>query len=112
MRRGTPAGCPTASLDDLKFAPEINDAFEIGGKYNGRGFDVNLAIFQQSFDDFQLNLFNGIAFEVDTVNSCDDDLDGADTDNSGVTGACDGKLRSGVRSRGVELSSSPVRCAT
>jgi outer membrane receptor protein involved in Fe transport len=94
---------PTASLDSLKFNPEINNAFEIGGKYNGRGFDVNLAIFQQSFDDFQLNLFNGIAFEVDTVNSCSDDLNGADTDNSGTTGACSGKLRSGVRSRGVEL---------
>ena len=93
----------TASLDALKFNPEINNAYEVGGKYNGRGFDVNLAIFQQSFDDFQLNLFNGIAFEVDTVNSCADDLNGADTDNSGVTGACTGKLKSGVRSRGVEL---------
>ena len=92
-----------ASLDDLKFNPEINNAIELGGKYNGRGFDVNLAIFQQSFDDFQLNLFNGIAFEVDTVNSCEDDLNGTDTDNSGLTGACTGKLRSGVRSRGVEL---------
>jgi len=94
---------PTARLDALQFNPEINDAYEVGAKYNGRGFDVNLAIFQQSFDDFQLNLFNGIAFEVDTVNSCDEDLNGGDTDNSGVTGACSGKLRSGVRSRGVEL---------
>lgn len=94
---------PTASLSDLKFAPEINNAFEIGGKYNGRGFDVNLAVFQQSFDDFQLNLFNGIAFQVDTVNSCSDDLNDGDTDNSSITGECTGKLRSGVRSRGVEL---------
>jgi outer membrane receptor protein involved in Fe transport len=93
----------TASLDDLEFDPEINDAFELGAKYNGRGFDVNVAAFQQSFDDFQLNLFNGIAFEVENVNSCSDDLDDADTDNSGLTGACDGKLRSGVRSRGIEV---------
>ncbi|MDQ3145200.1 MAG: TonB-dependent receptor [Pseudomonadota bacterium] len=94
---------PGASLDSLQFNPEINDAVELGAKYNGRGFDVNVAVFQQLFDDFQLNLFNGIAFEVDTVNSCNDDLDGADTDNSGVTGACDGKIGSGVRSRGVEV---------
>ena len=93
----------TATLDSLKFNPEINDAFEVGAKYNGRGFDVNVAVFQQSFDDFQLNLFNGIAFEVDTVNSCDEDLNGADTDNSGLTGACTGKLKSGVRSRGIEV---------
>ena len=93
----------TARLDSLKFNPEINDAFEVGAKYNGRGFDANLAVFQQSFQDFQLNLFNGIAFEVDTVNSCDEDLNGADTDNSGLTGACAGKLKSGVRSRGVEV---------
>ena len=94
---------PTASVADLRFDPEINDAFELGAKYNGRGFDVNVAAFQQDFKDFQLNLFNGIAFEVETVNSCDEDLNGGDTDNSGTTGTCDGKLRSGVRSRGVEL---------
>ena len=72
----------TATLADLRFDPEINDAFEIGAKYNGRGFDVNIAAFQQSFDDFQLNLFNGIAFQVETVNSCSDDLGGTDTDNT------------------------------
>ncbi|MBA2636580.1 MAG: TonB-dependent receptor, partial [Sphingomonas sp.] len=93
----------TASLDDLEFDPEIVDAVELGAKYNGRGFDVNVAAFQQLFDDFQLNLFNGISFEVENVNSCSEDLDGADTDSSGATGECTGKLRSGVRSRGVEL---------
>lgn len=111
---GTGPVSPTATLDSLKFNPEINNAFEVGGKYNGRGFDVNLAVFQQSFDDFQLNLFNGIAFEVDTVNSCADDLNGADTDNSGLTGSCTGKLKSGVRSRGVELEffTRPMRDVT
>ena len=39
----------TASLDDLQFKPEINDAFELGAKYNGRGFDVNVALFHQLF---------------------------------------------------------------
>jgi outer membrane receptor protein involved in Fe transport len=62
---GTGAVLGAATLDDLEFDPEINDAFELGAKYNGRGFDVNVAAFHQSFDDFQLNLFNGIAFEVE-----------------------------------------------
>ena len=93
----------TATLEDLEFDPEMVDAVELGAKYNGRGFDVNVAAFQQLFDDFQLNLFNGISFEVENVNSCSDDLDGADTDNDSTTGGCDGKVRSGVRSRGVEL---------
>ena len=63
-------------------------------------------MFQQLFDDFQLNLFNGVAFEVETVNSCKGDLDGSDTDNDQAppfTGACLGKTRHGVRSRGLEL---------
>ncbi|MEO7240370.1 MAG: TonB-dependent receptor, partial [Sphingomicrobium sp.] len=93
----------TARLRDLQFDPEINDAFELGAKYNGRGFDLNVAAFRQSFDDFQLNLFNGIAFQVETVNSCSKDLGGADTDNSSATGGCTGKVRSGVRSQGVEV---------
>ncbi|MBA3526841.1 MAG: TonB-dependent receptor [Sphingomonas sp.] len=99
----TGAVLPTATLNDQEFDPEIVDAVELGAKYNGRGFDVNVAAFQQLFDDFQLNLFNGIAFEVENVNSCSEDLSGADSDVSGATGACDGKLRSGVRSRGVEV---------
>ncbi|MEA1072579.1 TonB-dependent receptor [Sphingomonas sp. LY160] len=94
---------PTADLDALKFDPEINDAFELGAKYNGRAIDVNVAAFRQSFGDFQLNTFNGIAFEVENVNSCSDDLNGADTDNSALTGACTGKVRNGVRSTGVEV---------
>ena len=99
---------PTASVDDLQFDPEINDAIEFGAKYNGRGLDINVAVFQQLFDDFQLNLFNGIAFEVETVNSCDGDLDvpNGDTDNDQTlpyTGACTGKVRHGVRSRGIEV---------
>ncbi|HET9810555.1 MAG TPA: TonB-dependent receptor [Sphingomicrobium sp.] len=94
---------PDATLADLQFEPETNDAFEIGAKYNGRGFDVNVAAFHQVFDNFQLNLFNGISFEVANVNSCSDDLEGADIDNDSTTGACDGKLRGGVKSQGVEL---------
>ena len=94
---------PTASLDDLQFKPETNDAFELGAKYNGRGFDVNVAAFHQLFDNFQLNTFDGTKFIVENINACKNDLGGADTDNNPDTGACDGKLRPGVRSRGIEV---------
>jgi iron complex outermembrane receptor protein len=92
-----------ASGGDLMFKPEINDAFEIGAKFNGRGIDVNLAVFHQVFRDFQLNTFNGLNFVVENVNSCSEDLNGADKDNSPFTGACTGNLRAGVVSQGFEL---------
>ncbi|MFC7536139.1 TonB-dependent receptor [Sphingomonas sp. GCM10030256] len=94
-----------ASLQDLEFRPEINDAMEIGAKYNGRGFDVNVAVYRQLFKDFQLNTFNGLNFFVENINSCEDDLNGADTDNSQVvpTGECTGDTRAGVKSRGIEV---------
>jgi outer membrane receptor protein involved in Fe transport len=102
---GTAAGpvLPTARLEDLIFESENVDAFEIGAKYNGRGFDLNAAAFHQVFDDFQLNTFNGLNFVVENINSCTDDLQGADADNSAATGACTGKIRGGVRSYGLEL---------
>ena len=92
-----------ASGSDLRFKPEINDAFEIGAKFNGRGIDVNLAVFHQVFRDFQLNTFNGLNFVVENVNSCSESLNGADKDNSPFTGACTGSLRGGVKSQGFEL---------
>jgi outer membrane receptor protein involved in Fe transport len=101
----TQTGCQQRvfSGDDLKFKPELNDAFELGAKYNGRGIDVNLALFHQVFRNFQLNTFNGLNFIVENINSCSEDLNGADADNSALTGACPGKLRGGVKSVGVEL---------
>jgi outer membrane receptor protein involved in Fe transport len=92
-----------ASGADLQFKPEINDAFEAGFKYHGRGIDLNLALFHQVFRNFQLNTFNGLNFVVETINSCSTDLGGADTDNSPFTGACTGHLHGGVRSQGFEL---------
>ena len=95
-----------ASADNLEFKPEINDAIELGMKYNGAGIDVNVAVFHQLFRDFQLNTFNGVNFIVENINSCEDDLEGADTDNVTLpaeTGACDGDTRAGVKSRGVEF---------
>ena len=90
-------------LDDLRFKPELVDAYEIGAKYNGRGIDVNVAVFDEEFKNFQLNTFNGVNFVVENINSCSESLGGADTDNNPAPVACDGKLKPGVRSRGVEV---------
>ncbi len=100
---GNGAILTTASVRSLQFEPEINTAFELGLKYNGSRIDANFAVFRQDFDDFQLNTFNGLNFEVATINSCGDDLSGSDTDSSSLTGACNGKIKSGVRSQGAEL---------
>ncbi|MEO7865667.1 MAG: TonB-dependent receptor [Sphingomicrobium sp.] len=99
---GTGAVLPSARVSSLRFDPEINTAFELGMKYNGGRIDANFAVFRQDFEDFQLNTFNGINFEVANINSCDD-IVGSDTDNSSLTGFCDGKVKSGVRSQGAEL---------
>ena len=98
-------------FEALKFKAETNDAFEIGAKYNGPGIDVNVAVFRQLFKNFQLNTFNGLNFVVENINSCSDDLGGADTDNSDATGACTGNTRAGVRSQGFELEvfTRPIR---
>jgi outer membrane receptor protein involved in Fe transport len=92
-----------ASGDDLKFRPEINDALELGMKYNGTGIDLNVALFHQLFRDFQLNTFNGLNFVVENINSCKTDLNNTDEDNSAATGACTGGTRAGVRSMGLEV---------
>ena len=92
---------------DLLFDPEINDAFELGLKYDGPGIDINLALFRQDFKDFQLNTFNGINFEVENVNSCSElNVANGDTDVSAATGACVGQAAVGRavdRPRGRDL---------
>ncbi len=104
-------GRPDAA--DLQFAPEIVKAYEIGAKYNGRKFNLNAAVFYSEFKDFQLNTFNGINFEVTNVNSCRDDLAGADRDilpstaAAAATGRCAaGRLGPGLVSKGLELEAS------
>jgi iron complex outermembrane receptor protein len=92
-----------SGLEPLKFKPEINDAIELGMKYNGRGIDLNVALFHQLFKNFQLNTFNGLNFIVENINSCDEDLGGADEDNNPATGECTGDTRAGVRSVGAEV---------
>ena len=94
-----------ASGSDLRFKPEINDAFEIGAKFNGRGIDVNLALFHQVFRDFQLNTFNGLNFVVETINSCSESLNGADKDTvptpAHAPAICVGGVeKPGLRARG------------
>ena len=91
------------NLNDLQFAPEIVDAYEIGGKLKLRGFNLNVAAFRQDFSNFQLNTFNGINFIVENIASCASSLGGADTDASTAVVPCPGKRKAGVRSQGVEI---------
>jgi len=54
---GTGAIDSTADLSQLEFEAEGVHAVELGAKYNGRGFDLNVTAFHQVFDNFQLNTF-------------------------------------------------------
>jgi outer membrane receptor protein involved in Fe transport len=92
-------------LNDLEFAPEKVDAYEAGAKYNGNGFDVNVAVFREDFKNFQLNTFNGVNFVVENINSCSSDLGGADEDADTELVPCGGKKKAGVRSQGIEIES-------
>ena len=99
----TPGGAQ-ALVGNLQFDPEINTAYELGAKYSKGKVTVNLVLFRQDFENFQLNTFNGTVFLVQTINGCDNDLAGGDRDLSAATGACPaGDVSYGVRSEGVEL---------
>ena len=99
----TPGGAQ-ALVGNLQFDPEINTAYELGAKYSRGPVTVNVILFRQDFQNFQLNTFNGTVFLVQTINGCETDLAGADRDLSAVTGACDSDdVGYGVRSEGVEL---------
>jgi len=96
-----------ALVGKLQFDPETNDAFEIGGKWTGRGVTFNVAAFRQEFSNFQLNTFDGTVFIVQNINGCTDDLNEADEDTSIATGACDDdNVSYGVVSQGIELEGS------
>lgn len=101
------AGGAQALVHNLQFDPEINNAYEVGGKFSRGKVTVNVAFFRQDFENFQLNTFNGSVFLVQTINGCDSDLGGGDRDLSATTGACPaGDISYGVRSEGVEIESS------
>ena len=93
------------NLNDLRFKPETVDAYELGAKFNGHGIDVNVALFQEDFKNFQLNTFNGVNFVVENINSCSSSLGGVDQNGTPgrPTVACTGKAKPGVRSRGLEV---------
>ncbi|MET0372678.1 MAG: TonB-dependent receptor [Rhizorhabdus sp.] len=116
---GVFAARTNADASGLRFDAEKVNAYEIGAKYNIRGqFSLNVAAFRQEFTDFQLNTFNGSVFVVQNIQSCKDNLGGADRDNAPAvpgTGACPGRAdRAGVISQGVELEATmnPVRDLT
>ncbi len=106
-----PFGPPTnAQVVNLRFAPEINDAFEFGFKLTRSMFTLNTAIFHQRFRDFQLNTFNGLNFIVQNINGCSDLVGGPTTDqdtqgpNAAGNGTCSpDNIESGVTSTGIEL---------
>ena len=106
-----------AALDteNLKFAAETVDAYEVGAKYAARDWGFSIAAFRQEFSNFQLNTFNGSVFLVQNINGCDTDLGGADRDASATTGTCDAdEVSPGVISQGFEFetSLSPIRDVT
>jgi outer membrane receptor protein involved in Fe transport len=99
VTRGTAAA---DNLNVLQFSPEKVDAFEVGTKIRGRGFDINVAGFYQRYKSFQLNTFNGTAFFVTDIRGCKDDLGTTDSDAVAGNSAC-GNSKSGVTSKGVEV---------
>ncbi len=66
----------------LQFEEEVVDSFELGAKWrNPDGkFNLNATIFYATFDDFQLNTFNGISFVVNNIDEVENygfEVDGA-----------------------------------
>jgi outer membrane receptor protein involved in Fe transport len=95
----------TANLISLQFQPEKVDAYEVGAKYRGHGFDINIAAFYQLFQSFQLNTFNGTAFFVTDVRGCKEDLGTTDEDSIAGNSECAHET-AGVTSKGVEIEAS------
>jgi outer membrane receptor protein involved in Fe transport len=97
----------------LQFEPETVNAWELGAKYAGRGFDLSAAFFYERFRNFQLNAYNGLNFVVSNIQGCKDDLGGRDSDAVAGNSPCDDR-RSGVVAKGIELEASarPIRDVT
>ncbi|MEI6485564.1 MAG: TonB-dependent receptor [Sphingomonadales bacterium] len=96
---------------NLQFAQETVTAYEIGAKLNLKKFKLNVAAFYQKFNDFQLNTFNGVNFEVTNIEGCGDDLGGRDRDLIAGNSACTGKRKPGLTSKGFEIETAiyPVK---
>ncbi len=97
-----------ANVNDLRFASETVDAFEVGAKYRGRNLRLAASAFYQKFNNFQLNGFNGLNFSVENIQGCSSLTGGSGTDSdlSSTTGVCGGKEQAGVTSKGIELEAS------
>ncbi len=97
-------GGAQALTGNLKFDPELVDSYEMGFKYQGGKFNLNVTAFRSDFSNFQLNTFNGTVFLVQNINGCKDSLNLLDQDASDATGACPaGRVGWGVRAEGVEV---------
>jgi iron complex outermembrane receptor protein len=99
------------SAAELGYEPETVDAFEVGAKFDGRLIDLELTLFRQIFDQFQLNTFNGANFLVENIRACGDELAPTPSTSPLVYGACStGDLKGGVISEGVEVEAraSPI----
>ena len=92
-----------ADASGLQFEAEKVEAIELGAKFTRRNFNMNVAIFRQEFESFQLNTFNGSVFIVQNIQACDVTLSGQDTDNSRATGRCPTGTKPGVVSQGIEI---------
>ena len=93
----------SSDVTNLRFDPELVNSYEAGIKYSTRKFTANLTVFRSDFENFQLNTFNGTNYVVQNIGSCASSLNGADQDGSALTGVCNGDVKPGVRSQGVEL---------
>jgi iron complex outermembrane receptor protein len=100
---------PPPTLDLLEFAPEINDAFELGAKYNGRGIDVNVAPSTRG-SRLPAQHLQRLNFFVENINSCKNRPERRRPRQHPGNGACTGDDQARRRSRGVESSCSPARC--
>ncbi len=63
-------GAPLFAFDpDTSFKPETVDSWELGTKYASANhmFRLNASLFDQKFEDFQLNTFTGISFVVVSI---------------------------------------------
>jgi iron complex outermembrane receptor protein len=93
----------TPQAANLRFEPELVTNYEIGAKIDLRQFKLNGALFYEEFNQFQLNTFNGVNFEVTNIQGCADSVaGGTNTVPTPITCAAN-RSRPGVVSKGFEL---------
>ena len=93
----------TPSAANLRFEPELVTNYEIGAKIDLRQFKLNGALFYEEFNQFQLNTFNGVNFEVTNIQGCADSVaGGTNTVRTPITCPAN-RSKPGVVSQGVEL---------